>query len=66
MKNKFTLDYIEETNSLLVHTIDESDTESILKTIHIWEEYALNIFHELPTKTPLKKVFSDTMGGNRG
>ena len=61
-----TLDYIEETNSLLVHTIDENDTESILKTIHIWEEYALNIFHELPTKTPLKKVFSDTMGGNRG
>ena len=61
-----TLDYIEETNSLLIHTIDGSDVESILKTIHIWEEYALNIFHELPTKTPLKKVFSDSMEGNRG
>ncbi|WP_415487553.1 Na+/H+ antiporter subunit E [Candidatus Hikarchaeum yamanae] len=61
-----TLDYIEETNSLLIHTIDGNDVESILKTIHIWEEYALNIFHELPTNTPLKKVFSDSVGGNRG
>jgi len=57
-----TLDYVEESNSLIVHTIDGSDVESILKTIHIWEEYALNIFHELPTNTPLKKVFFDSIG----
>ncbi len=58
-----TLDYIEESNSLLVHTIDGSDVESILKTIHIWEEYALNIFNELPKNTPLKKVLFDSIGG---
>ena len=60
-----TLDYVEESNSLLIHTIDENNAKSTLKTIRIWEEYALNIFHELPTKTPIVEIFlSSVRGGN--
>ena len=52
-----TLDYVEDSNALIVHVIDSNNTKSILDTIYIWEDYALNIFHELPSRTPLHKLF---------
>ena len=52
-----TLDYVEDSNALIVHVIDSNNTKSILDTIYVWETYALNIFHELPSKTPLHKLF---------
>lgn len=41
-----TLDYDPEANALYVHVIDERDLESVVATIHRWEDYALELFDE--------------------
>ena len=62
-----TMDYVAETNTLYVHSIDGSDPDALLEPIRTWEDYALVIFdEELKPGDPVPQLETDGGAATRG